>query len=336
MSARKRSRISRTECLSALAGFVTLTIAFSAIMDARYPHWTDREYAARRTLILQRVEEHPERPVLAVLGSSRTGTGFVPEEMGPLFDADGRQVAVFNYSHRGAGPRLNLIQLQRLLSDGIKPRWLLIELTTPFLASERMIFSDLSLGDVRAILSHADESRYVRQPLIYRLEAVNRYRQGALGEFAPAFVTGEQVRLRPYGGDDGWERPQNLSESRLRDLQETIRGQYQKVMAKWCVDPKLAEVVHDTLRLCLENNIQPAIVLFPESTTFRGWYGPGTEDRMQAFLQQVRDKFAIPVFDARTWMADDAFIDPHHLNEHGSVDFTRRMEQQIIEPWIRP
>src|SRR5262245_42698597 len=120
-------RACRTEALVALGVFVALAVAFVVVMDVRFPFWTDREYAARRQIVLDRTAEHPERPLLVVLGSSRVGAGFVPEELGPIYDDRGRQISVINFSHLGAGPRMNLLQLRRLLRDGTTPDYLLVE-----------------------------------------------------------------------------------------------------------------------------------------------------------------------------------------------------------------
>ena len=295
-----------------LAGFLTLTFAFVLVMELRYPQWTDREYAARRTLIQKRVEEQPDRPVCAVLGSSRVGTGFLPEEMDPLYDQEGLQVTVFNFSHTGSGPRLNLVQVQRLLDDGVKPKWILFEQSTPFLHFERVIFADFSFRDVKTLMPYIEENRYIRQPIIYRFEAVNRYRHGPLKEFAPEFTSGKGVTLRPYGGDDGWERPQNLTEAKLANLQETIRSQYQHVMAGWRVDPNLDEVLSNAKALSGQGHSAghhslPGIFDLPRLVR------PGVRTGFKLLPRASRD-LCILISTCRA-MPDNMFIDPHHLNE---------------------
>src|SRR5437764_2704505 len=85
-------RACRNEALFALGGFVVLAVAFVVVMEVRCPFWTDREYAARRQIVLDRKAEHPDRPLLVVLGSSRVGAGFVPEEFEPIYDEHGRQI----------------------------------------------------------------------------------------------------------------------------------------------------------------------------------------------------------------------------------------------------
>ena len=78
------------------AGFVGLT-------EGRFPWWFDREYEVRRNCSTSDGRD-PDRPLLAVIGSSRIGTAFCPSELPPIHDAAGRQVLPFNYSHYGSGP----------------------------------------------------------------------------------------------------------------------------------------------------------------------------------------------------------------------------------------
>src|SRR5262249_48116069 len=140
-------RACRTEAMVALGGFVVLALAFVVVMDVRCPFWTDREFAARRQIVLDRTAEHPERPLMVGLGSSRVGAGFVPEELDPIYDNRGRQISVVNFSHLGAGPRMNLVQLRRLLRDGIVPDYLLVEFMPSLAHRESIILSQLSVSD---------------------------------------------------------------------------------------------------------------------------------------------------------------------------------------------
>src|SRR5262249_27259619 len=86
-----RRRESRSESLWAIGAFLTLTAAFVLVMELRFPYWTDPEFAARRECVLESSTEFPDRPLLAVLGSSRAGTGFMPEELAPIHDPEGRE-----------------------------------------------------------------------------------------------------------------------------------------------------------------------------------------------------------------------------------------------------
>jgi hypothetical protein len=76
------------------------------------------------------------------------------------------------------------------------------------------------------------------------------------------------------------------------------------------------------------------LLLPPESTEYRTWYGPGAEDEVQAILRQLRADFGVPVIDGRMWIADDGFSDPHHLNLRGAEQFTERLTAEVIRPLV--
>jgi hypothetical protein len=63
----------------------------------------------------------------------------------------------------------------------------------------------------------------------------------------------------------------------------------------------------------------------PESSEFRGWYGPAGYAAVTAFAQQLSGEFGVPVYDARDWVSDDGFADGHHLIPAGAEAFTDRL-----------
>jgi hypothetical protein len=324
----------RNETLWTLGGFLGLAVAFVAVMDLRFPHWTDREYAARRQIILDRQADHPDRPFLAVIGSSRVGAGFVPEELSPIHDTTGRCVNVFNVSHLGAGPRMNLLQLHRLLRDGIKPRWVVLELFVPHLQREPTTLSELSLPDVGSFGRYWQGDNLAGKAAEYRLTAMVRYRGALLESIAPEFSSVRPVSLRAYGGDSGWLRRESLGDGERAALRRTVERQCRQLIADWRMDPLLDGATRDLLMLCRERGIRVALVLFPETTEFRSWYGPGVEDQIQDYLARLRFECGIPIHDARDWMPDACFIDQHHLSNSGAAEFSARLEKEVIAPLV--
>lgn len=331
-----RRRDSRSESLWAIGGFLGLTLAFVLVMELRHPYWTDPEYAARRERLLTATEANPDRPVMAVLGSSRTGTGFMPEELGPIVDADGREVLVFNYSHLGSGPKMNLLQLRRLLWDGVKPAWLVIEFFPGHLHNEASPFTDLAVRDARVWMPYSNQPRLVWQTFKLRLQALHQYRGAFLESAAPTWATRrEEVKLLPLGGDDKWERREGWSPEGLKALNETIRQQYQLRMSDMRIHPRLDSAQRDLLRLCADLGIPTVMVIFPEDQTFRSWYGPGVEERIQEYIAGLTTEFGVPVIDARDWMPAECFNDPHHLTTAGARRFTGRLEREVLQPLLK-
>ena len=264
---------------------------------------------------------------MVVLGSSRVGAGFVPEELGPIYDPDGGQISVINFSHLGAGPRMNLVQLHRLLNDGVAPKYLLVELLPAHLHHEPMVLSELALPDIRWLLPSWGSNELLGKAAEYRLSAMSRYRTNCLETLAPALVTGDRVALRSFGGDGGWEGRNALDTVKRAALNRTIHLQYAESMARWQIDPLLDAAMRELLDLCRAHGIRTAIVLFPESTSFRSWYGEGVEDRLRQYLTTLAEHEGVSIFDERATMQDSDFIDPHHLSEAvlgGSLAYWKR------------
>ena len=114
--------------------FVVVSVVAVGVIETRYPQWCDREYEVRRETLNERIAKGPDRPVMLVVGSSRVVVDFMPEILPPMWTAEGKQAIVFNYSHFGAGPNMNMIQVHRALRDGVNPRWVVFELVPGFLA----------------------------------------------------------------------------------------------------------------------------------------------------------------------------------------------------------
>src|SRR5208283_2329458 len=116
--------------------FLGTQIGFIAVVDLWHRELYDPEYIARLAALRSRVAEARDRPLLLLIGSSRTMLEFEPEWLPDLPGPDGRCPLLFNFSHLGAGPVMNLLQVRRLLADGIHPSWLVVELMPGFVAHE--------------------------------------------------------------------------------------------------------------------------------------------------------------------------------------------------------
>src|SRR5262245_63606875 len=102
------------------AVFAIVQIAMVAGADMLAPEVYDPEYAARLTRLQARHAEHPDRPLLVLLGSSRTCQLFRPEQLPPIEDANGRVVLPFNFSRLGGGPVYSRLAYSRLCQKNLK------------------------------------------------------------------------------------------------------------------------------------------------------------------------------------------------------------------------
>jgi hypothetical protein len=334
-----RRRVARAEVLWTVGGMLAIWAGFVALAEVRYPWWYDREYAVRRELLNERIAENPDRPLLAVIGSSRIGTAFYPSVLPPMHDAEGREVLTFNYSHHGSGPRLNLMQMHRLLRDGVEPKWLVIELVPAHVRYEGVQSPLAAAIDVPVLLPYMSKSRLVLEVSRLRLNGVYRNRTAFLREFAPEFATqagaGDDIYLGPLGDDAILSRPGAHPEEKKQSQYELIKGMYAYQMQDLQFDPKLVAATRALLELCRERGIPAVLLMAPEDSRFRTWYGPGVEERIQAFYGALGEEFGVPVIDARRWCPDEDFLDPHHLMPDGARRFTLRLGKEVLEPLVR-
>jgi hypothetical protein len=251
----------------------------------------------------------------------------------PIYDSRGRQISVINFSHLGGGPRMNLLQLRRLLRDGIVPNYLLVEFMPALVHRESIILSQLAVSDFNVLLRHWDGEQLLGKAAEYRLNGMSRYRVNCLQSVVPLLSTGERVTLRACGGDCDWVRPSNLDAEKREDLCRLVHEQCAESMAHWQVDPFADGAMRELLVVCREHRIRVSIVLFPESSTFRSWYGDGAEKRMQEYLMSLAENENVSVFDERAAMPDESFIDPHHLSAEGASRFTMSLDGQVLRPF---
>lgn len=333
-----RHRRIRSAGFWTLGVFAAFTAALVAIVELCCPHWNDREYEIRRAALNDYVAANPDRPVLLVAGSSRMVAGFMPERVGPLANPDGPAPLVFNYSHLGSGPRLNLIQAHRPARDGIHPKWLVVELAPCMLMHDDMPYQEASLRDVPLVLPHANRPRLLAQTARLRLFALHRYRTALLRHAAPALATtpdGEdEPRINALGGAKGWCRFDHPSVKLQEDFSMLAARRFQWRMNTYRIAPHAAGATRDLLAYCRTEGIRVAMVMTPEDTRFLSWYGAGAEEAIQQFVTTVRSEHGVPVIDARRWVPDDGFTDPHHLNLKGAEVFTDRLEVEVLRPIV--
>jgi hypothetical protein len=280
------------------------------------PEVGDPDYLARRDLLRERLKERPHDRLAIVLGSSRTGLGFVPESL-PQHDG----TLWFNLSHFGSGPVFLLATLDRLERDGIRPDLAIIELMPPFLVEEsaRLVGTHLSLGEVIASAEYGDGGLRGWYFLRHRL---------ILGNLKQALDPLGTIEMpKPYGGPpllyDAMEP------ARREALSQIEREKYGRCTRAMEVSPTADRALRDLLARCHERGIKPVLLLAPEAPSFRAVYGPDGSTRLDRYLASITAEHRVRLIDARDWLDEDDFFDSHHPIRRGAEEFTRRLTEQL-------
>jgi hypothetical protein len=309
------------------------------LTETAFPQLRDPEYGRRATALRARLAEHPGRPLVLVVGSSRTCMGLSPsawEEVRPA--APGRpDPLLFNMGLVGGGPVIELMALRRAYADGFRPDAVVLEFWPPFLREDGPFFEParidharLSAGDVPLVRDYfpdpdATEARMRRD----RFQVVYETRHRFLAQLAPRWQPWDRRLELAWGGLDGWGWLPGLDEfpakpderaKRLAHCEPIYRGQF----AGYTVHPLADKALRESVALARSQGSKVALAYLPESTEFRGWMPPEVERTAQDYLARLRRELDVPVIDARLWLDDGFLVDGFHLSRRGAAEFSRR------------
>ena len=322
-----------------LACFLGLQVALNLYMETRHAEVYDPEYRDRLVLLRQRVQEHPQRPLLLIVGSSRIMTGVAPEQLPPLHSADGACALPFNACHTGAGTVHNLLMVERLLREGFEPKWMVVEVV-PYLlpAAQHSTLAKLAMAEDLPTLH-----RYVKPLKLYgwyaeeRATAIINHRHAFLRHLAPGLPLQDHpwdcMPMEPLGGKT-WEEP-IPDRAEIERRTAVVRANYHASLQRFQIQESSKRAMQELLGLCRKRNIQVAVLVSPESSEFRGWYSPDASHAVDGFLEELASQYGTPIVDARDWLADEDFSDGHHVLPEGAKKLTARLGRELLAPLVR-
>jgi uncharacterized protein DUF1574 len=335
---RRQARSAKAILAWALLGFVALHVGVHTHLERRHPEAYDPEFAARLAVLRDRIAETPDRPLLLVVGSSRLVTDFLPERLPPL-QGEAGDVLAFNFSHTGAGPLINLMEVRRLLREGVKPRWLVVEVLPSMLnISGRSTAASLAVADDLPLLCrHMPSWKAYGRYLGVRLVPSTRHYLAALQEHGPAWAFAASGDELPDLGPLGGSTPLKAEATRdnIARCTAAVRAQYYPGLQDFRVTDVADQSLRELITLCREEQVAVVLVLTPESSEFRGWYPETTWQVVQDYCARLSRQYAVPVIDARTWLPDEDFLDAHHALPRGAETFTLRLGREVLQPLIR-
>ncbi len=327
----------RTKIAWTLAAFVFLQLALNVVIERRQPEIYDPEYRDRLLLLRQRVTALRDQPLLLVVGSSRIITDFRPETLPPLKTSSGERVLPFNFSHSGAGPLLNLLAVQRLLREGFQPRWLVIEVVPPLLgASGQSTAAALAeTRDLPLLGRYLNPWKLAGRFAWERALTGFSHRDACLRYLAPWClakpIPWDAIPLEELGGTTAWlDFQTNLQDVERRTA--VVRAEYYAGLQHFHIADGPDRALRELLDLCCTRKIRTTLLLTPESSIFRSWYAADTTATLRAYSQSLAREYGIQVVDAREWLADDAFIDGHHIFPTAAQAFTARLNHEVLLP----
>jgi hypothetical protein len=313
--------------------FVLVQLAVAGFLEWKHPEFYDPRYGCRLRLLRAELSRTAERKLVVVLGTSRAEQGFRPAllsrwqgETGPV---------LFNLARGGSGPLLHLLTLQRLLADGIRPDGILLEIFPPSLVEDDsgVTIPKTTLRDFPWLSRYPVSWKTYTCFLRDRALLWHGYRDSLLAACAPAWLTPAPDRYAALWDARGGEWRaigDGATPEERRDLLLDARRRYFRKLQDFHVSAGADRALHDLLGLCQRQGIAVVLFLMPEASAFRAWYPPPTEQRLSAYLATMSKEYAVPLIDAREWIADDDFWDGHHLLRAGATAFTRRFAASAL------
>ena len=329
----------------------TLNLAIrNDVLPVRDPVWSEKfELLQKQPAFFAAGNDRPNSPVrVLAMGSSRTQLAFDATSMARTVSATtGREVEAFNFGCPAAGAMTSALYFRRLLAAGVEPDRVLIEIHPGFVAPmDPPSDSPFEARWLHTYRLRPDEVELLRgfgwnvaSPPHHGwqgwLTASASYRMSLLNRYAPVMMT------CPYGltigaksRPDGYVRGQEMPRDRYPRALARTRLEYAPVLDNYRTGGPGTVAVADLLEQCRNHGIDAAIVLMPESSEHRVWYGTVGYRRVTEFATGLGEAFDAPVVDAREWVPDIGFADGHHLTATGATIYTNRLANEFVTPWI--
>jgi hypothetical protein len=339
--ARGARRRPRTALAWFAAGALLLHLLALAALDAPWPNLRDPEYGMRRTRLRLRMAEHPTRPVVLVVGTSRACMGARPAAWEAVRPGTPTDPLVFNFSTVGAGPIQQLITVRRLYADGFRPAVVLLEYWPPVLrqdgpyGEQDRIDRRLRYDDEPVVREYfPDPERAERLMFETRINPLSANRDRWLLRVVPNWL-GPHLRaditwreMDHWGWLPGLDvRPDD--EGTRRRFLTHYRPDFRARFEGYAIHPNSDRALRSAVAVARLHGSQVGFVYLPESGEFQSWYPSEVEAAWHAHFTALVAELGTPVIDARNWMDDRYLADGHHLSRIGAAAFTPRLGPAI-------
>lgn len=342
---RRMRQCGRAALLWALGLYVVGQVAFTFSIGPWHPTEFDTVWQQKWRRLRQLTARAPDRPLLLMLGSSRTELAFDAGHLNGMPAPDGQPFVAYNFGVPGVGPLRQGLCLSELLEAGIRPRLLLIEFSPPLLNEPRRNFTSeedwvwarsMSVPQLARLwpyLARPDRKRrdwvkarlapwYVFRPQLQTLLRDTLYPEEAR-PLAPSH-NAWGLQLPNDRGTDDWTFPAWRA-----------HRMYHKSLGLLHVADGPSQAMRDLLERCRREEIPVVLVLMPESTTFRTWYRPEGLADARRLLGELSATYAVSVIDANNWLADTQFTDGHHATPDGARAFTTHLRAEVQRILVR-
>lgn len=322
--------------------YVIAQMVLCAWMDERWQLTRTRVEKDKWKQLHEHMAETPDRPLVLMLGSSRTDWAFQAGRLNGLPGPDGRPLLVYNFGVPTTGPLHQALYVNDLLAEGVRPRLLLLELvTTHFNESRRGILSEERFTQAQWLNAH--QLFFFRPYLTNSRRALSYWLEACVAPWYAHRWSVHEHLLGHHSMSDPYDqacRPMDSWGCRLLDGDlgtpeyRAFRWggavkMYGESLQRFRLGPKPAQAMHDLLARCRREHLAVALVLMPVTKEFTMLYNAEGRAELERFVADLRERYHFDVIDASNWLDREDFDDGHHVLTAGAVKFTERMVGEV-------
>jgi len=333
---RRLRRSGRAVILWALALYALAQPALLAFMDWWHPSLYENSVRDKWRQLRELTVADPDRPLLVMVGSSRTEAAFQAGRLDGLPGPGGRPWLAYNFGVPTAGPLREALYLREMLDAGIRPRLLLVEYLPPLFGRTH---PDVTCEEG---WTHAEWLSLTQLCRLwpYFAERERKRDDWLTARLAPAHAFRVDLQS-PLNGDEdiwpvrhphdrwGWRLAEERPPQLLATMRQTAWNMYFATLCRFQLGKGPCRAMRDVLALCRRERIPVVLVLTPEGSVFRGWYSPEAREGPRRLLENLRAAYGVPVIDATGWLPDEDFTDGHHVTGEGATAFTGRLLEEL-------
>ena len=342
MIIRKRRR-SFQVLLSFLALLLAANGGLALLVEEGPEHLRDPEYGLRLKSLRTKRSQHPDRKLTVILGSSRTAMGIRPDVYEGSLAESASSPLLFNLSMSGAGPILQLIALERLLADGVRPDAVLLEFWPPLLRGDGPYREDLRLNPERLRASDGPIiAEYFLDPETTRSKMLRGralpawyHRRAFLDQYWPQAMPRLERTDASWAPLDEWGWLPGRKSATPEQIERGwphVAGFYAPLFQGFHVAELPDRALRRCVARCRELGIAVGMVRLPESARFRSMMTPDSIRRSSEYRTKLAEETHVPLIDGGAWGIDTDLPDGYHLTQDGAAEFTRKLAGHLVAP----
>lgn len=352
-----RIRRARSTVLGAVLFLIALNVGL-ALDVAFKPGVRDPMFDLPTEHYKARVASTGGNPVTVVfLGSSRTGYGIRPSIVEETVAAEtGSPCLAYNLHVLANGPIGQMVHWQRLLDRDVRPDIVVLEICPARFST----FTEKKQGDDEAeqpkkkklsddmITFRGDRMTWNEVQLVrsygFPDETEKDWREAnwnpwfgfrfqLLGMLQPMWLPHNVTHHeRRPASDLGWKKPfyERWAPDKYELAIEANRRLLFERMQNIDYSESPGQCFRDLIKSIRDHGSIPVAFVTPEASVIRAWYPPHINDRIEAFLKELREQYGVDVVDLRSALPDDAFHDGHHAVLWGADEYSKAVAKAVV------